>query len=265
MYLRHSSAADPQDYFVLFDDVDATAPSRYDWLLHTYGSVTRDGDRLTLTQGPAAVDVTVVSPPNLSCEITEKLLEDIKCRSPLEGVDRLRQVKLYPVSPAARGNFVSVLVPRPASASPEEVKVAPVRADNVLGAEVTSGPVRDLALFALDAPQIAAAGVEVTGRTCFVRQRAGKVTQAAVHGGDRLVVNGTTLFETTASGTVVLTFTDAGIHCTTSLYDADSFKVHADRQPSKVTSGDHEREFTYDPQTHLVNIAGRVREVDIQY
>jgi hypothetical protein len=265
MYLRHSSAADPQDYFVLFDDVDATAPSRYDWLLHTYGSVTRDGDRLTITQGPAAVDVSVVSPPNLSCEITEKLLEDIKCRSPLEGVDRLRQVKLSPVSPSARGNFVSVLVPRPASSSPDEVKVAPVQADNVLGAEITSGPVRDLVLFALDAPAIAAAGVEVTGRTCFVRQQEGKVTQAAVHGGDRLVVNGTTLFETTASGTVVLTFTDAGIHCTTSLYDADSFKVHADRQPSKVTSGDRGREFTYDPETHLVTITGRVREVDIQY
>jgi hypothetical protein len=66
--------------------------------------VTRNGDRLSITQGPAAVDVTVVSPPNLSCEVTEKLLKDIKCDSPLEGADRLQQIKLFPVSPAARGS-----------------------------------------------------------------------------------------------------------------------------------------------------------------
>jgi hypothetical protein len=34
MYLRHAGADTPPDYFVLFDDVDATGPSRYDWLLH---------------------------------------------------------------------------------------------------------------------------------------------------------------------------------------------------------------------------------------
>jgi hypothetical protein len=265
LYLRHAEASDPKDYFVLFDDVDATAPSSFDWLLHTYGDVTRQGDRLTITQGPAAVDVSVVSPPNLSCEVTEKLLADIKCESPLEGADRLRQIKLRPVSPAARGFFVSVLAPRPA-ASPDGVQVAPVQAGNVLGAEITSAGVRDLALFALDAPEIAAAGVEARGRTCFVRQSGGKVTRAALHGGDRLVVNGVTLFETVSSGTIVLTFSDTGVHCVTSLYDAYSLKVRVDRSPSQVTANGEECESVYDPQTQLVEVrAQHPRDVDIRY
>jgi hypothetical protein len=265
MYLRKAGASGPGDYFVLFDDVDATAPSRFDWLLHTYGQVRREGNRFTITQGPAAVDVSVVSPADVSCEVSEKLLSEIKSKPPL-AADKLQQIKLSPMKPAPRGFFVSVLAPRAASASPEEVNASLVQADNVLGAEIASAGVRDLALFALDAPKIAAAGVEATGRSCFVRQAGGKVTHAVLHGGDRLAVNGAVLFETAASGTAVLTFSDEGVHCMLALYDADSFRVHADRQPTKVTGGGQEREFKYDPQTGLVEVAaGRVREVDIRY
>ena len=39
MYLRHRGAGAPPDYFVMFDDIVTPAPSRLDWLLHTYGDV----------------------------------------------------------------------------------------------------------------------------------------------------------------------------------------------------------------------------------
>ena len=265
MYLRKADASAPDDYFVLFDDVEATAPSHFDWLLHTYGQVQGDGNRFTITQGPAAVDVTLVSPTALSSGVSEKLLSEIKSEPPL-AADTFRQIKVSPTQPAARGLLVSVLAPRSASASPEEVKVAPVQGDNVLGAEVTSARARDLALFAVDAPQIAAAGVEARGRSCFVRQSGGKVTQAVLHGGNRLTVNGTVLFQTAASGTAVLTFSDQGVRCALSLYDADSFSVHVERQPAKVTGGGQERAYKYDPQTQLVEVSGgRLRQVDIAY
>jgi len=265
MYLRKAEASDPDDYFVLFDDVAATAPSRFDWLLHSYGQVQREGNRFTITQGPAAVDVTLASPADLECEISEKLLSEIKSKPSMD-VDTLQQIKLHPAQPTARGCFVSVLAPRPASASPDGIRVASVEGENLVGAEITRGDVRDLALFALDAPSIAAAGVEARGRSCFVRQADGKVTRAVLHGGDRLVVNGTVLFQTAASGTAALTFSDQGVHCALGLHDADSFSVRADRQPARVTAGDQERQFKYDPQTRLVEVAGgRMREVDIQY
>jgi YD repeat-containing protein len=41
--------------------------------------------------------------------------------------------------------------------------------------------------------------------------------------------------------------------------------VHVDRKPAKVLAGGEERKFTYDPQTQMVEVAGRAREVEVVY
>ncbi len=269
LYLRSTGAPASPEYFVLFDDVDATAPARYDWLLHTYGSIERAGNRLTIAQGRAAVDVTVVSPADLACEFSEKLLKDIKCEPPAEGIEKLRQARLHAAqSPGpARGSFVSVLVPRLAATPADSVNVSAVNGANLRGAEIAFGGTRDLALFALDAPLISAFGVEARARTCFARRSGGNVTHAALHGGDRLAVNGVTLFETDASGSMAACFSDQGVHCVLYLYNAVCARVHAARRPSRVKVGGREQEFKYDPQTRLAEFAldgGMVEEaVDV--
>lgn len=266
MYLRQADPADPLDYFVLFDDVDVTAPMRMDWLLHTYGQVTREAHRTTITQDQAAVDVTLVSPQGTVCEVGERSLDDIRVPSPLEGVTVLRQLRFTPAAPTARGFFVSVLAPRPASASPKAVAVTAIEGDNLRGAEVADGGVRDLALFALEAPEIKAAGVEAVGRSCFVRQAQGKVSKAALHGGQHLTVNGVRLFETEHSGSAAFSFSEQGVEGTMRLFDAHRVSFHADRRPSKVIVDGREREFQYDPQTQLVVVkAYGPREVRAEY
>jgi hypothetical protein len=144
--------------------------------------------------------------------------------------------------------------------------VASVQADNVLGAEITRGDTRDLALFALDLPDLAAAGVKAKGRSCFIRKVGGKVTKAVLHNGANLSVDGRVLLDTAASGTVVLTFTDSGVQCILRMYDADSLRLRADRAPARVLLNGKPGEFTYDAAAQLVDIAIRgTREVKIEY
>lgn len=58
-------------YFMIFDDLKATAPSRFDLLLHTKGRVSFSGRSVTITGNKAALDVEVVSPSQFSYSTEE--------------------------------------------------------------------------------------------------------------------------------------------------------------------------------------------------
>ena len=265
MYLRHASADAPPDYFVMLDDIESPAPSRTDWLLHTYGDASFSGNTLTVTQNEAAVDLTLVSPEKLTHEVSEKNLRDIQVPTPFEGASTVKTIKLHTPDPASRAFYLSVLVPRPSS-DPAPATVTPVRQPNVLGAEVTSGATKDLALFALDAPEMSANGVEAVGRTCFVRTSGGRVRGAVIHNGQRLSAGGMLLFETTSAGQAVVTFGDDGVEAKLDMYDSDQVRLHVDRAPAKVVIDGKERAFEYDQATKCVTLKYYgIHEVDIRY
>jgi hypothetical protein len=264
MYLRHAEDSDPPEYFVLFDDVEATAPATMDWLLHTYGQIAVDGNVLHITQDDAAVDVTVVAPSSFTHELAAKNLEEIKVPKPFESADEVRYIKVRPAAPAAQGRFLSVLVPRAASAPPA-VRASAVSGPGLVGTAVTWGPVQDVALFALDAPKIAAQGVEAEGRSVFVRRSGGRVTAAAVHGCRRLTVDGTLLFAPEGSGDAALRFGENAVEATLSLYDTNSVQIHVGRKPRRVVVNGREAEFTYEAETKCVRLPARgARDVRIE-
>jgi hypothetical protein len=265
IYLRRAAADDPRDYVVLFDDIEAPSPSRMDWLAHTYGSVARTSDGVTITHDQAAVDIIMASPSEVTFEVSEKALEEIRSRSPLEGVTLLRQLRFTPTIAQAREFFVSVLLPRPAAASPD-VTVSPVQSDNLRGVEIAGAATRDLALFALDEPEIKAGDVEALGRSCFVRRANGLVTKAALHGGQRLTVGGDLIFENRHSGSAVLAFSPDGVEATCSLFDCNWIRLHVDRAPARVTADGRDAEFTYDPELQWVEVKGHaLQHVRIEY
>jgi hypothetical protein len=265
MYLRHTGAAAPPDYFVMLDDIETPEPSKIDWLLHTYGDAKFSGNTLTVTQDDAAVDVTLISPEKLAFEVSEKKLDDIETPKPFESAEVVKTLTFRPADQASRTFFLSVLAPRAASAAPP-LTVTPVRQPNVLGAEVASGATRDLALFALDAPSISANGVEVVGRSCFVRTSNGRVQGAVLHGGQRLTRDGALIFETNSSGNALLTFGDDAVEVKLDLYDTDQVRIHVDRTPVKAIVDGKDHAFEYESGSHCVKIdAWNIHAVRIQY
>ncbi len=262
MYLKKDAAADPADYFVMFDDVSATRPVRMDWMLHTYGNITASGNAFSIVQDDAAVDVTLVEPEKFLVESHEKSLDEIKAPKPLESAQVLRYIKVRPAEPVSRGRFLSVLIPRPASA-PRVAQVTPLYADGVLGAKIVSGATQDTALFALDMPDIAADGVEARGRSCFVRRSGGRVTEAALQSGQRIAVDGIVLFEHNSTGHIALRFTDASVSVRSDLWEGGRAWVHAPRKPAKVLINGDERKFEYDAERQLVALPYCGSEVEV--
>jgi hypothetical protein len=263
LYLRKAEEADPPDYVVMFDDVAAAAPARMDWLLHTYGDLRVEENRITITQDQAAVDVTMIAPDRFTQEIDQKTLEEVRAPQPFEGAEAITYIKLRPVEPLQQDYFLSVMVPRRSSAS-SGVTVSGLREPNVLGARVVSGATEDVSLFALDAPEISAAGVTATGRTCFVRRAGGEVQKVVLHNGQRISADGALLFETSSSGNVVLTFEKGSVEAKTSLYSNVMMRIHSPKRPAKVLVNGEERGFEYETDSQCVRLDYEdVREVKI--
>ena len=108
------------------------------------------------------MEVTLVSPDQFSVETKETLLKEIQTPEPFEGAAVVKTIAVRPAEATARTAFLSVLAPRAASASPT-LTVIPVRQPNLVGAEIATGAFRDVALFALEEPEIDAAGVQARG------------------------------------------------------------------------------------------------------
>lgn len=253
MYLRQTDATAPPDYLVMLDDVEATRPVPMDWLLHSYGDIAVDGSRITIVQDRAAVDIIMVAPESFRAELKERSLEEAGSRPPFEGATAIRWVKLRPTDTTARGFFLSVLAPRLSESGPA-VSVSPLRQPNLLGAVVESATSRDLALFALDQPEIAAAGVEALARSCLVRTSGGQVRAAAVHGGQWLTVEGQRIYHANSSGDAVVTFGDDVVEARLSLYDVNTVQLYAPTPPVRVLVDGRETEFRYDPALRCAEV-----------
>jgi hypothetical protein len=247
MYLRHAELTDPADYFVMFDDLTATHSVRMDWMLHTYGEIATSGRTFTIVQDDAAVDVTIAAPEEYVVENHQKSLEEIEAPKPFESARAFTYLKLRPAQPASREHFLSVLTPHPASA-PSSARVVPLRESGLVGVTVTidSGGTQDVALFALDQPRMVAAGVEATGRSCFVRRSGGQVTAVALHRGMRLMVDGVLLLENGGIGNAALRFTERAVTGKIDLYDGVPVRIHVSRRPTQVLIDGEEHPFEYD-------------------
>jgi hypothetical protein len=272
MYMRHAGAADPPDYFVLFDDMDATSPSRMDWFFHTYGAVdlapSRDADDpastgATITQGDAALDLTLVAPQELRAEVYERTIAEAGVDRPFDSAEAVRFIRTWLRTPVAHGYLLSVLAPRRA-AETAGLTVTPIRDANTLGAAIASGAVSDLTLFALDAPEINASGVQAVGRSCFVRRSGDRVVRVALHKGERISVDGALIFETDSSGHAVVSLSDTAIEATLDLYNPSTIRIHSPKPPAQVIVNGEKRAFEYDAQSRCVTIKhGHPREVSI--
>lgn len=255
LYLQPSLEGSPSDYFVIFDDLHAPAPSRLDWMLHTYGDLSVAGNKVTIQQDGAAADVTMLAPEKLESEVLSKTWEEAGVSRPFDTAKAFSFVKLRPTEPVERGRFLAVIAPRRA-ADPPTVQVEAVSGDNVVGARVRHGEVEDLALFALDGPRFEVAGVQFFGRTCFLRRGPGGVIQVALQNAQKLVVDGVTLFDAgeRGAGDVVLTLGPDRAQSSLRLGDVTAARIYAPRAPKSVMAGERAVETTYDAERKLLQV-----------
>ena len=252
MYLRKAAPADPPDYFVMLDDVNATHPARMDWMLHTYGDIAVSNSTITITQDDAAVDVTMVAPERIVAEVHEKSLDEAGVPKPFDPAVAVKYVKVRPAQPADRGYFLSLLMPH-LTLVPSNAQVAPLGVPGGLGATIISGGTQDVAMFALEEdPELAAGGVEAVGRSCFVRRSGGRVMAVALHRGQRITVDGVLVFENASIGDAALRFTDASVTGKMDLCDCIPVRIHVPRRPTRVLIDGEEHEFEYEPGRQCV-------------
>lgn len=256
LYLRGTDESAPPDYFVVFDDVVVVHPAEVAWLAHTYGEMAVAEGRLTATQDDAAVDVSLIAPQPLTFEMQRKSLEEAGAPRPFESAEALTWTEAKPSGPVPRAYFVAVLAPRAADEAPE-LAASRVYTEALLGAVIECGSTRDVALFALDAPEIEGHGVEAIGRTCFVRRHGGRVTAAAIHGGRRLECDGALLFEADGSGDAAVSFGGRTVEARLALYDSGMVRVHTGAEPGRVLLNGEVTEFEYEPDTECVRVEGR--------
>ena len=204
----------------------------------------------------------MAAPLALSSDLLSRDIEtDTGSPIPFDGARELTSVKLRPAETGERQAFLSVIAPRRAS-EPAEIKVQPTHDTSTRGVRVTHGITEDVAVFAIEQPEIRRSDVSATGRSCLVRRRNGRVSGAALHNGQALVADGMTLFETDNSGHVALAFSENSVEAALQLYNPKSFAIHAHSRPTAVVVDGQKAPFAYDTARQLVQVErGRARHV----
>jgi len=182
------------DYFILFDQVLATKPSRFDWHLHTLGQMIVEGDTISVRQDEAAVAVKMLVPAAFEHEVLHTSCPIAGNPPPM--IDDT-YLKLWPAEQSDSANFLTVLFPQPVEEGQEPVcpSVKTINADGLLGALIEDGEVRDIALFALGDEPIEFEDISTDAARCFVRFKQGHPSQFAVHHATFLQVGEHRVFE----------------------------------------------------------------------
>jgi hypothetical protein len=251
IYLRETENA--KEYFVLFDDIDTTGAYPIDWHLNTYGRLDVSGNSITISQEDAAVDVDLISPTKFEHAIETRTLEEAGAPEPFHGVEDIKTLRIRPDEEKDRTFFLSVLSPR-GSQDPKQLHVESLIADNAIGVRIVQNDVEDFVLFALEDPEAEHQGITFVGRTAFVRRVDDEITNAALHSGQSLTVEGNCLFETDGCGHAVMNYGDDGTEIDLDLYGCTHIKVGSKTAPTTVVVDGATREFEYDAETQLVTL-----------
>jgi hypothetical protein len=181
------------DTFVIFDDVVTASPAVVDWSVHTFGALTVTGNTITVRQDEAAVDIDVVAPSAFSRDIRSKSLQEVGISLPFAGAKADTFIKIRPTERSRRANFLTVLVPRRASAQ-RRVRTEAVRGQGTLGVRITNGDETALALFNPAGGGMRLGDLATDARSCALIYAGERLRFAAVHEGTNAEHRGQALF-----------------------------------------------------------------------
>jgi peptidoglycan/xylan/chitin deacetylase (PgdA/CDA1 family) len=238
--------------------------SEEDWIAHTFGQLSIDGNVVTVTQGEAAADVTVIAPGPFEHEISKKSFKEAGVSEPFPGAIADTFVKIRPKWDTNRARFLTVISPRWAR-DRYLLTIAPLNGPNVVGARISHGNAVDVALFTLNGPHAEEDKVKFDGRSCFVRRVDGRVTAFAIEQGRSLEVDGEPIIVSESGGQAVVSYLPARTDMRLNLYDSGDVTIHIPKRPVRCLADGRELGFEYDSKHHTMRARLRgIRRVRVE-
>jgi hypothetical protein len=120
--------------FVIFDDLTATKPATFQWLLHAHEQIAVDEPQqlLTIRHEPAAMEVRLLLPVGLAFSQTDKYEPEPE-RVKRGEVRNTWHLTAATTSPNATGRFLTVLTPHRAGSDSPVAKTELVQGDGAVG------------------------------------------------------------------------------------------------------------------------------------
>jgi len=262
-YIRQVVFVRP-DYFVIFDTVEADDPSIFEWLFHTFGDISVDGDSVIITQPNASLAIKILSPESFAYDMAEHSMDVSRNRFIKENIDRC--IKVRPTEERRHANLMAVLYPFRAGEEKATMdilaEVQKIEEDSCVGAVIRRGDISDIILFDNEINErreprtIAAAGISTDGYRCAVRREDnGRILGFAVHGGKEFSVDKVTLISAPQLMTAAFALGTDGAKGCVNLVATSTVQLHLSRKPDGVFVDDNAVDFAFDEENQLVMFA----------
>jgi len=139
--------------FVIFDDLAATKPATFQWLLHAHEKIGVDESQqlLTVRHEPAAMEVRLLLPAGLAISQTDKYEPEPE-RVKRGDILNTWHLTAATTAPSATGRFLAVLTPHRTGSDAPVTKMELVQGDGAVGVRLkTSDGAEDIVAFRTDA------------------------------------------------------------------------------------------------------------------
>ena len=259
-YIRQFLFMRPR-YFVLFDTVEAPAPSTFEWLFHTYGQIQADGDTVRVSAGNAVLAMKLLAPDRFHHELATHGMEGSPNR-------RLRQltdtyIRLRPLKNSQQANLMAVLYPArlgdTEATSAFLSGVEKIEGNHCLGLRVREGKQLDVMLFANTVSErrerrpMAADDFSTDGYRCVIRKgENGELKGFAMHGGRNLQSGKLQLLILLQNATAAFTINQEGLEGRIHGVATSTVQLHAPHEPRQVMVSGNPSDFSYEAKTQLV-------------
>ena len=262
-YIRQVVFVRPE-CFVIFDTVEADDPSTFEWLFHTFGDISVDGDSVIIAQPNASLAIKILTPESFAYDMAEYSMDGSRNRFIKENIDRY--IKVRSTEERRHANLMAILYPFRAGEAETAMtflaEIQRIEKDNCMGAVIRRGHISDIVLFDSEISErreprtIAAAGISSDGYRCAVQKDdSGNILGFAVHGGKELSVDNVKLISALQLMTAAFALGTDGAKGCINLVATSTVQFHVSRRPDGVLVDNNAVDFAFHEENQLVMFA----------
>jgi len=181
-FIRQVAFVKPS-YFLLHDELSASKPSSFSWLLHSAGKIEVRGDLILIQGSKSSLLLNILSPQKWIYQI----LYDQKHMVEWQIEEPIQYIKIEPENKTQSTDFLVLMVPTLPNTVSIPMLVDRIYENQTLGATISRGDAIDTHLYSPTKDRVTVGNIEFEGRSCFISSKAVKtVQQFALHDGTSL-------------------------------------------------------------------------------
>jgi hypothetical protein len=262
-YIRQVVFVRPE-CFVIFDTVEADDPSTFEWLFHTFGNISVNGDSVIITRPNASLAIRILAPESFAYDMAEHSMDGSRNHFIKENIDRC--IKVRPTEERRHANLMAIFYPFRAGEDKTAMdlltEVQRIEEDSCVGAVIRRGNTRDTALFDKEITErreprvITGAGISTDGYRCAVRREDKvRILGFTVHGGKELNIDNVRLVSAPQLMTAAFALNTGGAKGCINLVATSTVQFHVSGKPDAVLVDDNAVDFAFDAESQLVMFA----------